>query len=70
MTRSAQQVAVDVYAATVQVNDVILIGGHPMKVQALTRLHGGAKRLVFYSGETLTMSPRTKFTAFRTAKGW
>lgn len=41
-----------------------------MKVQHLTHLHGGAKRLVIYSGETLTMSPRTKMTALRTAKGW
>lgn len=53
-------------AGTVQRRDVITVGGQDMRVRDLVRLPGGAKRLVFDSGETLTLHPGTILAAVRT----
>lgn len=62
-------VQVEVDSRTVQWRDVITIGEQPMKVVDVIKLSGRATRLRFTSGETLTMSARTRFTVTRAARG-
>ncbi|CAL2057646.1 MULTISPECIES: hypothetical protein [Streptomyces] len=56
---------VEVTAATVQRGDVIQLGGLPCRVADLFQLPQGAKRLLFESGELLTMHARTRLVAVR-----
>ncbi|MFJ7985650.1 hypothetical protein [Streptomyces sp. NPDC096351] len=56
---------VEITSANVQRGDVIQIGGQPCRVADLIQLPGGAKRLLFESGELLTMHSRTRLIALR-----
>ncbi|MFC9591583.1 hypothetical protein ACFTUC_17565 [Streptomyces sp. NPDC056944] len=60
---------VEITSATVQLGDVIQIGGQPCRVADLFQLPGGAKRLLFESGELLTMHSRTRLIALRMLRG-
>ncbi|MFF3359510.1 hypothetical protein ACFYWN_44705 [Streptomyces sp. NPDC002917] len=60
---------VEVSSATVQLGDVIQVGGQPCRVSDLFQLPGGAKRLLFESGELLTMHSRTRLIALRMLRG-
>jgi hypothetical protein len=46
---------VTITAATVQLADVISVGGQSLRVVDLVRLPGGRKRLTFETGETLIL---------------
>ncbi len=61
---------VEITSASVQRGDVVQIGGRPCRVIDLIQLPGGAKRLRFESGETLTMHSRSRFVALRVMKRW
>jgi hypothetical protein len=60
---------VEITSATVQRGDVIQVGGQHCRVTDLVQLPGGAKQLVFESGELLTMHPRTRLIAVRMLRG-
>ncbi|MGW8378504.1 hypothetical protein [Streptomyces sp. ODS28] len=70
MPRTEREVAVEVVASTVRLGDVITVGGVPMTVLDLVDLPGGAKRLNFGRGHTLSIGPGTRLTVLRVAKGW
>ncbi|MCX4981493.1 hypothetical protein [Streptomyces sp. NBC_00572] len=61
---------VEITTATVQRGDVIQIGGQPCRVADLRQLPGGAKRLLFESGELLTMHTCTRLIAVRVLRRW
>ncbi|MFE1438104.1 hypothetical protein [Streptomyces sp. NPDC058739] len=67
--RAAVAAPVEVTSATVQRGDVIQVGGQHCRVADLVRLPGGAKQLVFESGELLTMHTRTRLMAVRMLRG-
>ncbi|GGS10463.1 MULTISPECIES: hypothetical protein [Streptomyces] len=56
---------VEVTATTVQRGDVIQLGGRACRVMNLFELPQGAKRLLFESGELLTIHARTRLAAVR-----
>lgn len=56
---------VEIITASVQRGDVIHVGGQQCRVTDIFQLPGGAKRLVFDSGELLTMHTRTRLIALR-----
>lgn len=56
---------VEITSASVQRGDVIQVGGQHCRVIDLFQLPGGAKRLVFDSGELLTMHTGTRLYALR-----
>jgi hypothetical protein len=56
---------VEVTATTVQRGDVIQLGGRACRVMDLFELPQGAKRLLFESGELLTIHARTRLAAVR-----
>ncbi|GHF68523.1 hypothetical protein [Streptomyces griseosporeus] len=56
---------VEVTATTVQRGDVIQLGGRACRVMDLIQLPQGAKRLLFESGELLTIHTRTRLAAVR-----
>lgn len=56
---------VEITSASVQRGDVIQVGGQPCRVSDLFQLPGGAKRLVFDSGELLTIHTMTRLVALR-----
>ncbi|WP_432056573.1 hypothetical protein [Streptomyces sp. bgisy022] len=56
---------VEITTASVQRGDVIQVGGQQCRVTDIFQLPGGAKRLVFDSGELLTMHTRTRLIALR-----
>ncbi|MFJ5098719.1 hypothetical protein [Streptomyces sp. NPDC088557] len=56
---------IEIMSNTVQCGDVIQIGGQLRHVVNLVQLPGGAKQLLFESGELLTMHSRTRFIALR-----
>ncbi|WP_326753233.1 hypothetical protein OIE73_16260 [Streptomyces hirsutus] len=56
---------VEITTASVQRGDVIQVGGQQCRVTDIFQLPGGAKRLVFESGELLTMHTRTRLIALR-----
>ncbi|MEU0002826.1 hypothetical protein ABZ079_00590 [Streptomyces sp. NPDC006314] len=56
---------VEVTATTVQRGDVIQLGGTACRVMDLIQLPQGAKRLLFESGELLTIHARTRLVAVR-----
>ncbi|WP_329625716.1 hypothetical protein OG357_27650 [Streptomyces sp. NBC_01255] len=60
---------VEITSTNVQRGDVIQIGGKPCRVADLFQLPGGAKRLLFESGELLTMHSRTRLIALRMMRG-
>lgn len=57
--------SVEITPVTVRRGDVIQIGGQPCRVADLFHLPGGAKRLLFESGELLTMHSRSRLVALR-----
>lgn len=61
---------VEITSTNVQRGDVIQIGGQPCRVADLRQLPLGAKRLLFESGEQLTMHPRTRLVALRVLRRW
>ncbi len=56
---------VEITSASVQLGDVIQVGGQQCRVTDLFQLPGGAKRLVFDSGELLTIPAGTRLMALR-----
>ncbi|MEV5382218.1 hypothetical protein [Streptomyces sp. NPDC052721] len=56
---------VEVTATTVQRGDVIQLGGRACRVMDLFQLPQGAKRLLFESGELLTIHTRTRLAVVR-----
>ncbi|WP_309485355.1 hypothetical protein [Streptomyces sp. WELS2] len=56
---------VEVTATTVQRGGVIQLGGRACRVMDLFQLPQGAKRLLFESGELLTIHTRTRLAAVR-----
>lgn len=56
---------VEITSASVQLGDVIQVGGQQCRVTDLFQLPGGAKRLVFDSGELLTIHTMTRLAALR-----
>ncbi|MDT0394225.1 hypothetical protein [Streptomyces edwardsiae] len=56
---------IEITATSVQLGDVIQVGGQQCRVTDLFQLPGGAKRLVFDSGELLTIHTRTRLVALR-----
>ncbi|WP_406471663.1 hypothetical protein OH738_19210 [Streptomyces hirsutus] len=56
---------VEITSASVQRGDVIQVGGQQCRVTDLFQLPGGAKRLVFDSGELLTIHTGTRLVALR-----
>ncbi|MFD7320660.1 hypothetical protein ACFV9D_06145 [Streptomyces sp. NPDC059875] len=61
---------VEITSTNVQRGDVIQIGGQPCRVADLFQLPRGAKRLLFDSGDLLTMHPRTRLVAVRVLRRW
>ncbi|MEU9705294.1 hypothetical protein [Streptomyces sp. NPDC047981] len=61
---------VEITSTNVQRGDVIQIGGQPCRVADLFQLPRGAKRLLFESGELLTIHPRTRLVALRVLRRW
>ncbi|GGV76115.1 hypothetical protein GCM10010294_41800 [Streptomyces griseoloalbus] len=56
---------VEITSASVQRGDIIQVGGQQRRVTDLFQLPGGAKRLVFDSGELLTIHTMTRLVALR-----
>ncbi|MGW0489792.1 hypothetical protein [Streptomyces olivaceus] len=56
---------VEITSADVQLGDVIQVGGQQCRVTDLFQLPDGAKRLVFDSGELLTIHTGTRLVALR-----
>lgn len=56
---------VEITSASVQRGDVIQVGGQQCRVSDPLQLPGGAKRLVFDSGELLTIHTMTRLVALR-----
>ncbi|MEN3582627.1 hypothetical protein AAH978_00450 [Streptomyces sp. ZYX-F-203] len=56
---------VEITSASVQLGDVVQVGGRQCRVTDLFQLPGGAKRLVFDSGELLTIHTGTRLIALR-----
>ncbi|KMO94799.1 hypothetical protein [Streptomyces roseus] len=61
---------VEITSDSVQRGDVIQIGGQPCRVADLIQLRAGAKRLLFETGEALTMHARTRLIALRMTRKW
>ncbi|KJY42337.1 hypothetical protein VR46_23660 [Streptomyces sp. NRRL S-444] len=61
---------VEITSDSVQRGDVIQIGGQPCRVADLIQLRAGAKRLLFESGEALTMHARSQLIALRVMRKW
>ncbi|MEV7418276.1 hypothetical protein [Streptomyces sp. NPDC089919] len=62
--------SIEITSNSVKRGDVIQIGGQPCRVADLIHLPRGAKRLVFESGELLTMHHQTRFIALRVQRRW
>lgn len=56
---------VEITSASVQRGDIIQVGGQQCRVTDLFQLPGGAKRLVFDSGELLSIHTGTRLVALR-----
>ncbi|MFD8789930.1 hypothetical protein [Streptomyces vinaceus] len=56
---------IEVTSITVRRGDIIQIGGRPCRVSDLVQLHAGAKRLLFETGEALTMHTGSRLIALR-----
>ncbi|MFI5704061.1 hypothetical protein ACIA78_28955 [Streptomyces xanthochromogenes] len=57
-------------ARTIQVHDVITIGGMAFEVTNLSDLPYGAKQLRFASGESMTMHAKTRLPVTRAVRKW
>ncbi|MEU3607250.1 hypothetical protein AB0E83_17670 [Streptomyces sp. NPDC035033] len=69
-TTGAVVAPIEISSINVQRGDVIQIGGQPCRVADLRQLPLGAKRLLFETGEQLTMHPRTRLVALRVQRRW
>ena len=58
-------IPVTITADTVRLLDVVDIGGRPLRVIDLRALRAGHKLLIFETGETLTLTPRTSVNGVR-----
>lgn len=56
---------IEITSTSVQLGDVIQVGGQQCRVTDLFQLPGGAKRLAFDSGELLTIHTGTRLVALR-----
>ncbi|MFG2215788.1 hypothetical protein ACGFN1_13060 [Streptomyces sp. NPDC048685] len=56
---------VEITSTTVRRGDVIQVGGRSCRVSDLCQLPHGAKRLLFETGELLTIHGRTRLVAVR-----
>lgn len=65
MPYGEQLTALEITSDTVMRGDVINVGGQGFRVLSLLPLPRGAKRLIFFSGEILTIHRRTRLTATR-----
>ncbi len=61
---------IEITSDSVQRGDVIQIGGQPCRVADLVQLPAGAKRLLFETGEALTMHARSRLIALRMTRKW
>lgn len=68
--RGSLAAQIEITSADVRRGDVIQVGGRPCRVADLVQLHAGAKRLLFESGEVLTMHARSRLTALRLTRKW
>ncbi|MEV5310823.1 hypothetical protein [Streptomyces sp. NPDC052610] len=66
---SMQIAIVEITSSNVQRGDVIQVGGREYRVADLVQLRGGAKQLIFETGELLTMHTRTRLVAVRVLRG-
>lgn len=65
MRRNQGLKAVQINSYTVQVRDIITIGGEHFRVVNIVKLHGGARRLHLHSGEILSIHDGTTLMALR-----
>ncbi|WP_431998840.1 hypothetical protein [Streptomyces fungicidicus] len=56
---------IEITSVSVQRGDIVQVGGQQCRVSDLFQLPGGAKRLVFDSGELLTIHTMTRLVALR-----
>jgi hypothetical protein len=63
-------VTVDVTARTIQVGDVVNLGGQAFEVLNLIEHPGQGKALRFTSGEVLTMHSKTRLAVNRAVRKW
>jgi hypothetical protein len=63
-------VAVEITPSTVQLGDVITIGGYACEIVDLRTRPDGAKILLFRTGEILTLRVCSRFGAVRTSAEW
>ncbi|TDU78197.1 hypothetical protein EDD91_4974 [Streptomyces sp. KS 21] len=61
---------IEITSDSVQRGDVIQIGGQPCRVADLVQLPAGAKRLLFETGEALTMHAKSRLIALRMTRKW
>ncbi|NXY95687.1 hypothetical protein HYE82_15070 [Streptomyces sp. BR123] len=61
---------IEITSVNVQRGDVIQIGGQPCRVADLVQLPAGAKRLLFETGEVLTMHAQSRLIALRMMRKW
>ncbi|MER7463553.1 hypothetical protein [Streptomyces sp. NPDC097981] len=61
---------IEITSDSVQRGDVIQIGGQPCRVADLVQLRAGAKRLLFESGEVLTLHAQSRLIAIRMTRKW
>ncbi|MFB6809831.1 hypothetical protein [Streptomyces sp. NPDC056387] len=66
----ARATSVEITSDSVQRGDVIQIGGQPCRVADLIQLPAGAKRLLFETGEALTIHTRSRLIALRLMGKW
>lgn len=66
----AYAVSIEITSVSVQLGDVIQIGGQPCRVADLVQMPAGAKRLFFETGEVLTMHARSQLIALRMIRKW
>ncbi|MFF4847293.1 hypothetical protein [Streptomyces sp. NPDC001194] len=66
----ARVTSVEITSDSVQRGDVIQIGGQPCRVADLVQLPAGAKRLLFQTGEALTIHTRSRLIALRLMGKW
>lgn len=58
-------VSVEVDAATIARGDLLMVGGQAFTVVDMTAMRGGAKRIVFATGESFVMARTTVVWAAR-----
>ncbi|MFE4856103.1 hypothetical protein [Streptomyces sp. NPDC056670] len=63
-------IPVEVTARTIQLHDVVTIGGMAFEVTNLSDLPHGAKQLRFASGESTTLHAKTRLPVTRAVRKW